>query len=51
MLAGGGIRNVRYALLLVAAALALEAQPVLSPEVHPDRRVTFRLRARPARKK
>jgi enterochelin esterase family protein len=50
MLAGGGIRNVRYALLLVAAALALEAQPVLSPEVHPDRRVTFRLRAPSAQK-
>jgi enterochelin esterase family protein len=41
---------MRYALLLLAAALAVEAQPVLSPEVHPDRRVTFRLRAPNAQK-
>lgn len=36
--------------LVIAAALAAQAQTVLSPEVHPDRRVTFRLRAPHAQK-
>lgn len=41
---------MRLLLLTCAAALLLPAQPVLSPEVHPDRRVTFRLRAPNAQK-
>ncbi|MCS7042342.1 MAG: alpha/beta hydrolase-fold protein [Bryobacteraceae bacterium] len=41
---------MRLLLFLFAAALAADAQPVLSPEVHADRRVTFRVRAPNAQK-
>lgn len=41
---------MRPVLFLLAAVLVAEAQPVLSPEVHADRRVTFRVRAPNAQK-
>lgn len=40
----------RCSALFLFAALPVFAQPVVSPEVHPDRRVTFRLRAPNAQK-
>lgn len=51
MLCGGRNLAVRILFLLpFAAAAATMAQPVLSPQVHPDRKVTFRVRAPNAQK-
>lgn len=42
------MRNLSFALML-AVATPVAGQPLVSPEVHPDSRVTFRLRAPNAR--
>ena len=38
-------RNITLILLAAAAAFAQRTAPVVSPEVHPDHRVTFRVKA------